>query len=79
MEADDEEDGFFGSAYDAAKDGSRRQIGKHGRSVRQSVERALAEGTVTPDLGGTATTEQVGRAVARSLSPATASPAPSHV
>lgn len=48
-------------------------------AVRQSVERALAEGTVTPDLGGTATTEQVGRAVARSLSPATASPAPSHV
>jgi hypothetical protein len=42
MTADDEEDNFFGSEYDAAKDGSRRQIGKHGRSVRQSVERNYA-------------------------------------
>ncbi len=36
-------------------------------AVRQSVDAALADGHVTPDLGGSATTAEVGRAVADSI------------
>lgn len=35
--------------------------------IRRAVEQALADGCHTPDLGGTLTTEQVGRAVAERL------------
>lgn len=36
--------------------------------VHKAVERALADGCHTPDLGGTMTTEQVGTAVVERLS-----------
>jgi 3-isopropylmalate dehydrogenase len=38
-------------------------------AVERAVEKALADGVKTPDLGGTATTEEVGEAVLRRLSP----------
>ena len=38
-------------------------------AVRQSVDAVLAEGLVTPDLGGSATTAEVGRAVAEAVAP----------
>ncbi len=36
--------------------------------VREAVVAALAEGATTPDLGGTATTEEVGSWIARHVS-----------
>lgn len=44
-------------------------------AVRQSVGAVLAEGTVTPDLGGSATTAAVGRAVADRVSAFVSHPA----
>jgi 3-isopropylmalate dehydrogenase len=38
-------------------------------AVERAVEKALADGVKTPDLGGTATTKEVGEAVLRRLSP----------
>ena len=38
-------------------------------AIRGSVARVLADGPLTPDLGGTATTEEVGLAVANSIVP----------
>ncbi len=35
--------------------------------VREAVHRALAQGSLTPDLGGQATTEQMTRAISRSI------------
>jgi 3-isopropylmalate dehydrogenase len=42
------------------------------REVRQAVDRALEAGILTPDLGGTSTTEEMTAAVLRALpAPAT--------